>query len=175
MLLGDLGQQAQDGQRDQEAVRRRPGTEAERGPQRSALGSRETLEAAQHRRAQLVQPGERELHLRLDPGGAGHSAARGVLDQVVQQRRLANARFAVHHQDPALTRASSFDEPVEHLAFAPPPPELPGGSLEAGGPASARHRHYAAPTPPHDPRLGARCSPISTDAPMGGLGGCTGK
>ena len=100
MLLGDLGQQAQDGQPDQEAVRRRPGTEAERGPQRSALRSRETLEATQHRRAQLVQPGERELHLRLDPGGARHPAARGVLDQVVQQRRLAHARLAAHHQRP---------------------------------------------------------------------------
>jgi hypothetical protein len=34
--------------------------------------------------------------------------------------RLAYARFAAHHQRPALTRANSFDERVERLAFAAP-------------------------------------------------------
>ena len=50
LLLGHVGEQAQDGQADEEAIRRRPGTEAERGPQRIALRNRETLEAIQHRR-----------------------------------------------------------------------------------------------------------------------------
>jgi hypothetical protein len=120
--LGGIGQQAQDGQPDQEAIRCRPGTEAERGPQRGALRRREPLETAQHRPAQLVQPGEREFPLRLDTDDARHPAARGLLDQVVQQRRLAHARFAADHQGPALTGAGSLDEPVEHLAFAAPPP-----------------------------------------------------
>ena len=119
-LLGHLGEQAQDGQGDEEAIRRRPGTDAERGPQRIALRNRETLEAIQHRRAQLMQPGEGKLHLRLDTSGPHHTAARRLLDHVLQQRRLAHARFAAHHQRPALTRANSFDEPVEHVAFAAP-------------------------------------------------------
>ena len=71
-----------------------------------------------------MQPGERELHLRLDTGGTRHTAARRLLDQVLQQRRLAHARLATHHQRPALARANSVDEPVEHVAFAAPAPQL---------------------------------------------------
>jgi len=67
-----------------------------------------------------MQPGERKLHLRLDTRGARDSAARRVLDDVFQQRRLAHGRFATHHQCPALSRANSFDEPVEQVAFAAP-------------------------------------------------------
>jgi hypothetical protein len=65
-------------------------------------------------------PGERQLHLRLHTRSTGHTAARRLLDQVVQQRRLAHARLAAHHQRPALTRANSFDQPVEHVPFAAP-------------------------------------------------------
>jgi hypothetical protein len=39
---------------------------------------------------------------------------------MVQERRLAHARLAAHHQRPALTRAHSFDEAVEHVALAAP-------------------------------------------------------
>ena len=69
LLLGDLGEQAQHGEADEEAVRRRSGTEAERRAQRIALRHREPLELVEHRRQQLMQPGEGELHLRLDTGG----------------------------------------------------------------------------------------------------------
>jgi hypothetical protein len=65
-FLGHLGQQAQGGQADQEPVRCRARTEAERGPQRVTLRRRQTLQAVQHRRAQMVQHGERQFHLRLD-------------------------------------------------------------------------------------------------------------
>jgi hypothetical protein len=85
VLLGHVGQKAQHRQPDQEPIWRRPGTHAERGPQRLALWSREPLEAVQHRPQQLVQPGEGELHLRLDPGDASHPAAGRLLGQVVQQ------------------------------------------------------------------------------------------
>ena len=132
LLLGRVGQQAQDRESDEEAVRRRPGTEAERGPQRIALRHRETLETIEHRRQQLMQPGEGQLHLRLDAGGAYHTAAGRLLDEVVQQRRLAHARLAPQHQGPALARADRFDEPVEHVALAAPAPELTGASLHEG-------------------------------------------
>ena len=114
---GQLGQQAQDGQADQKPVRRRPGTEAERGPQRVALRRRETLQAVQHRRAQLVQHRERQLHLRLDTHRARHPAARRLPGQVLQQRGLAHPRLAVHHQTPAFTRTHRRHQPVEHVAF----------------------------------------------------------
>jgi len=41
LVLGHVGEQAQHGQADQEAVRRRPSGDTERGLQRLALRSRE--------------------------------------------------------------------------------------------------------------------------------------
>ena len=78
------------------------------------------IEPIEHRRAQLMQPGEGELHLRLDTGGTVHTAARRLLDQVLQQRRLAHARLATHDQYPAVPRAHSLNQPVERVAFAAP-------------------------------------------------------
>jgi hypothetical protein len=114
---GHLGQQAQGGQADQEPVRCRPGAEAERGPQRVALRRRETPQAVQHRRAQLVQRRERQLHLRLDTHRAHHPAARRLPGQVLQQRRLAHPRLAPHHQSTAFTRTHSRRQPAEHAAL----------------------------------------------------------
>jgi len=50
-------------------------------------------------------PGEGELHLRLDSRGAHHTAARRLRDQVVHQRRLPHARFAAQHYCPRLSPA----------------------------------------------------------------------
>jgi hypothetical protein len=73
LLLGHVREQAQNRQADEKAIRRRPGTDAERRPHRGALRTGETLEAIQHRRQQLMQPGERQLHLRLDTSGTEHT------------------------------------------------------------------------------------------------------
>ena len=126
LLLCHVREEAQDRQGDREPVRRRLGTHAERRPQRVALGRRQLLEALQHRRQQLMQAGVGELHLRLDAGGAHHTAARRSVDQVLQQRGLAHARFAPQHQGPALTRANGVDEPVEQLQFVAPGLQLSG-------------------------------------------------
>jgi len=69
-----------------------------------------------------MHPGVGEFHLRLDTHSTRHPAARRLLDQVVQQRHLAHARLAPHHQGPALTDANSFEEPVQLVAFAAPAP-----------------------------------------------------
>ena len=123
LLLGDVRQQAQDSQGDQEAIRRRTGADPERSSQRIALRGRETVEAIEHRRAQLVQCGKRQLHLRLDTSGALDPAARRLPDQVVQERRLAHARFAADHQRPTLPGANRFDEAIEYVALAAPAPQ----------------------------------------------------
>jgi hypothetical protein len=64
-LFSYLGQQAQQRQANQEPIGRRARLEAERGPERIALWARQMPEAIKHRPAQLVKPGEGELHLRL--------------------------------------------------------------------------------------------------------------
>ena len=81
---GYLGQQAQYSQPHQEPVWRRTRREAERGLQRITLRDRNIAEVIQHRRAQLVQPGERKFHLRLHAHRACHPAAPRLPGQVLQ-------------------------------------------------------------------------------------------
>ncbi len=119
-LLGRLGEQAQHGQADQEAIgrRRRAAARTPSAARRAAApGSRS--QPVEHRRAQLVQPGERELHLRLArprPARRGQPGARSA--SVLQQRRLADARLAAQHQHRALARPGALQQPVEHVALA---------------------------------------------------------
>ena len=83
-LLGSLRQQAQNGQPDHEPVRRRAGAQPENDFERLALWAREPLEAIECRRAQLMQAGEGQLHLRLHAPRPDNGQVRGGLDQVIQ-------------------------------------------------------------------------------------------
>ena len=89
------------------------------------LGLRETLHELEERRTQLLNRRERELHLRLDPGRPGDPKLARRLDRVLEQRGLADARFAVHHQHAAAPAAHAVQQPVEHLALAFPADQLP--------------------------------------------------
>ena len=117
---GTRRQQAEHGQPDQEPVRWRPGGHAERGLQRVLLRRRNPAEVRQHRRAQLMKPGERELHLRLHPGHPRYPAPVRLPGHVVQQQGLAHPRVTAHHQGAALTSSDRQDEPVERIAFSDP-------------------------------------------------------
>ena len=118
LLLGGVGQQAQDRQPDEEAIRRRSGAQAERRAQRVALRARQMLETAEHGRAQRMQAGERELHLGLDARRPGDPASLRGCRQVPQQRGLADPRLAAQDQHAALARAHSRDESFQHVALA---------------------------------------------------------
>ena len=65
-FLGDLGHQAQHGQGHEEVVGRITGSQAQRDPQGGLLGLGQRGVIGQHRRAELVQPCERQLHLSLN-------------------------------------------------------------------------------------------------------------
>jgi hypothetical protein len=123
-LVRHVGKEAQDGQADEEQIRRRPGTDAECGAQRVSLRKRHLLETIEHRRAQLMHRREREFHLRLDPHRTLHPAVRRLLDHVIQQRRLAHSRLATHDQRPALACANCFDQLLERVDFAAPASQL---------------------------------------------------
>jgi len=82
------------------------------------------LQVLQHRRAQLVQPGERQLHLRLHARHARDPAPAGPGGQVLEQCGLAYARITVDNQDPALTGLDGIDEPVERSTFDAPARQL---------------------------------------------------
>ena len=78
-VFRDVGEQTQDRQADEEPIRRIAVAQTERGAKRIALRAGKALDAIQERRAQLLQPRVRELHLRLDSGRPGLAAPGRVL------------------------------------------------------------------------------------------------
>ena len=133
LLAPDLGQQPEQRQADQEAIRRRARAQAERGAQRVALRAGQGVEPVEHRRAQLLQRGERQPGLRLHARGARHLAVGRPLGHVGQQRRLADPRLAPQHQRPALAGAHRVQQPVERLALAVTAQEHQGPNLHRPG------------------------------------------
>ena len=123
-LLRSLRQQAEDRQSDQERIRRRPVTQPERDAERVALGIRQTLRSVEDRGAQLLKRRERELHLPLDPDGPDDPKLPPRLDRPIEQRGLADARLAMHHQGRPVAAARGVEQAVEHLALAFPAEQL---------------------------------------------------
>jgi hypothetical protein len=97
-VLGRRRQEAQHREPYQKSVRDGPGALPERGLQRGALRSGQAVEAVEQRCTQLVQAGEGEFHFGLDADGAGHVESRCPVGDVVEQRGLADTRFAAQHQ-----------------------------------------------------------------------------
>ena len=103
--------------RDQETVGSGAGCQAERHAERGLLRLRERAEPVEHRRAQLVQPRERQLHLRLDAGDPRDAEARrlsGRSDAAVPSCRHP-PRPA--RQDRAAVIADVVQQPIERLAL----------------------------------------------------------
>jgi len=131
-LLGGRGQQAEHREADQEPVRDVTRCEAQGDVQRVLLELRDRVELVEHRRAELMDPGERELHLRLDAGDLRHTESRGMTSCVPDQRRLSDARLAADDQNAALTLADVCQHPVEGFTLA--------GPVEEPGRKGDRHR-----------------------------------
>jgi hypothetical protein len=129
--LRHLRQQAQGGQPDDETIRHRPGGDAEDGGQRVALRSWKTVEVPQHRCAELVQRGEGELHLGLDPRCPGQLTVDGALGDVLHQSRLAHARLAVDKKGTACPGADFINQSVEVISL--------GASTLEVGPVRCTH------------------------------------
>ena len=70
----------------------------------SCCGAGSVRNPVEHRRAQVMQPGERQLHLRLHAGGPRDAAPAGPLGDVLQQRGLADPGLAAQYQHRALAR-----------------------------------------------------------------------
>ena len=153
-LLGHGRQQAEHGESDQEAVRDVTGCSAQGDIERVLLQLRKRVELVEHRRAELLDPGERQLHLRLHARDLRHTESRGMTSGVLEQRRLSDARLASDDEDGALTPAHVCKEPVEHLALAGPvqkPGRKSGGHLTS----HANRREMLASD---SPSRGVQCS-----------------
>jgi hypothetical protein len=132
-VLAHLGHEAEHREADEEGIRRRPTGQAEDDLQRIALWPRQPLEPIEQRGAELLQAGEGQLHLGLDPHRPGDGQVGRRLDEMLQQHRLPDPGLAPQDQRPALTPADGIDQVVEPGALVRPPEE--------------RRRH--APRPPN--------------------------
>ncbi len=97
---------------------RGPARQAEGRAERVALGVGQRAEAIEHRPAQLMQPGEGELHLGVDADGAGDAQVGCRPGHVLEQRGLPHARLAAEHEHAALTGAHAVEQGVEGRALA---------------------------------------------------------
>ncbi len=122
-VLGRLRKQTEDCQPNHETVRGRARLQAKRNTQRLTLWCGQPLKPAQHRRAKLMQPGIRKLHLRLDARRPRHLTPRRRVSQVIQQHRLADPRLTANHQHPAAPLTHILDNPIQLGALARPPPQ----------------------------------------------------
>ena len=123
-LLGRGGQQAEHGQSDEKPVRDVTGCEAQGDLQRVPLRLGERVELVEHRRAELMDPGERQLAFRFRARDLHQAESRGMTGGVVEQGRLSDARLASDDQGGALTPAHTCQKPVEHLSLAGPAKKL---------------------------------------------------
>jgi hypothetical protein len=120
-LLGGFGEEAEHCKANQEPIRRRPGVQAEHGPESVTLWSRNALEPIEQRCAELMQAGVGQLHLRLRPYRPHDLEVRRRVDQVLQQRRLADPGLATQNQRPTLAAADVSDQAVQQGALSGPP------------------------------------------------------
>ena len=106
----DLGQQTQDGEPDQETIGRRSALAPERDAQRRALRIGEQIDMVEDRSTELLERGERKLHLRLHPRGSDQTTANGAREQVVEERGLPDTGVAAHDDRPAVPAACPLEQ-----------------------------------------------------------------
>jgi hypothetical protein len=170
--LGRLGEQGEDRQGHEEAVRGVAVLQPERRAQGIALRTGQSVESVEHRRAQLVKPGERELHLRLDARDPGDATLRGPLGDVVQQRRLADPRLTAQQQHCAVAGPDALQLAVQHFALAASASQHPRsayptrGGAPTGQPA-ATTRELTGDLPGREPApSGSRLAAMYTTEPF---------
>src|SRR5262249_22695459 len=87
----------------------------------------------EHRRAQLVEAGERELHLRLDSDDVKDATPRGTLAEIVQQRGLADTCLSPDDEHLTLARFRGREKTIEPIAFRGAPQQHRSPSAWAAG------------------------------------------
>jgi hypothetical protein len=97
-LLRHLGEQAEDGQADEEAIWGITRALPEHGLERLTLRGRKRLEPVEQRTAELMEGCEGQLHLRLDTARAHNRRVGNGLDQVLKQCRLSDPGLPAQHQ-----------------------------------------------------------------------------
>ena len=116
-LLGDVAQQPEHAESDPEAIVRGLARQGEGGAKRCRLRLRQPIDPVQQWPQQLVQAGERELGLGLDPGRAQHGHAMRALGHVREQGGLPDACLAPEHERRASSITRIRQQTVEYLGL----------------------------------------------------------
>jgi len=151
-LLGDHDEQVQDRQAEQKRIRHGARPDAERGAESVPLRGGKLSSSVEERAAQLVQAGVGELHLRLDARRPGDLAPRCLVDEELEESRLADACLAAQHQDATVTGAHLGHEAAQ------------GGALPLS-PAQRRPRSRSRHPTASDEVRSARLPPAPDRAP----------
>src|SRR5207247_313367 len=85
-----------------------------------SLRTGEPIQSVEHRRTQLMQRSERELHLRLCADGMCDPQVRGRLDRVLEQGGLPYPRLAEKDEHPASPGPPTRKQTINHPALAAP-------------------------------------------------------
>jgi hypothetical protein len=126
LVVGDRGQDAEQRDRDEEAILDAVGGQPEGAVQRGGLNRRQRLGAIEHGPQQLVDPRERQLGLRLDADAGEHAHPLRAPNRVREQRRLADPRLAAEDEGAAARGAGRAEQTVDCLALALSPQEHRG-------------------------------------------------
>jgi hypothetical protein len=78
---------------------------------------RQPADLVRHRPAELVQGRIGEVDLTLDADRANHLEPGRRCDQLLEERRLADARLAPHDESGAPTGSHGREQPLEQLAL----------------------------------------------------------
>ena len=70
-----------------------------------------------------MQPGERELHLGLDAGRAHDPTPGGVREEMIEERRLADAGLTAKDERATRAGAGTGDQLIQRLALGAAPPQ----------------------------------------------------
>src|SRR3954454_8580404 len=124
-LLGHRREQTEYGQGHEERVRRGAEGDAQRDAQRVALRlwDGDGVGAREQWRAELMQAGERKLHLRLNPCDLRDVKVGRLPNRMPQQRGLADARLTANNEHSALPTARTRQQLFEQFTLAGPAQE----------------------------------------------------
>ncbi len=161
-----LGQQAQYGQAQHEAVGHRSCPQPKCRSQGVLLRSGQVLQCRQERRADLVQHPEGQLRLRFHTGGPHHAEADRSRSHVVEQRGLADTRLTENHKSATSTGLDGILPSVEQRTFSTPTQE------NRGTPRQHHVSNLAAASSPHLSDLGLSCRTQPVAEPGRARGRC---
>jgi hypothetical protein len=124
LVLGRVGEQIEDCESHQEAIRDLTCTQAERRAEGVPLGFGQSIQVIEERSAELVQPSVRQLRVRLDAGCPRHTAAgRRLRYEILEERCLADPRLTPEHDNAAGAGTRTPEEVIERCALCAAAPQ----------------------------------------------------